>query len=330
MYKTNKKFNRIDWVYAEYANSSEISLTEFINAVNKAYYSNSVNLYTSRYVKDIHQEYLRMFDHLDINNTHEKKYIVDIGGGAGFEFDLIKKSLVEFSHFKFIEPSTDMLNLFMKSIDLKIETNISFHNGHFSEIINEIKKESNKLLIINSALHHVIKIEKMLNDIKSSMIKGDIFILGHEPNNDYSSFMMFLQNFLKTISTNVLLKKFTKLFNDSTNDSNRWDLINMELLEQRYTIKKMQPLLIRRIIDYGVGYKKDWNKLNIPDEFNEGFWNINDISDYLGVDYQIKYYKTYRHFGDSRGNMFLGKMNEIFSQIFTNFGTNFIAVWEKK
>ena len=94
MYKTNKKFNRIDWVYAEYANSSEISLTEFINAVNKAYYSNSVNLYTSRYVKDIHQEYLRMFDHLDINNTHEKKYIVDIGGGAGFEFGWFAQDIV--------------------------------------------------------------------------------------------------------------------------------------------------------------------------------------------------------------------------------------------
>ena len=79
-----------------------------------------------------------------------------------------------------------MLNLFIQDNKLDSDKKISFHNGFFSEIVDEIKEKPNKLLIINSALHHVIWLEEMLDDIKASMRSGDMFILGREPNNNYS------------------------------------------------------------------------------------------------------------------------------------------------
>jgi len=91
----------------------------------------------------------------------------------------------------------------------------------------------------------------------------------------------------------------------------------------------MSPLLIRRIIDYGVGYKKDWETLRVPEEFNEGFWNVEDLSAYLGTEFSLSYFKTYRHLGDSRGNFVLKVINRLLGVVFNRHGTNFIAVWEK-
>ena len=91
----------------------------------------------------------------------------------------------------------------------------------------------------------------------------------------------------------------------------------------------MSPLTIRRIIDYGVGHKKDWKRLNIPQDYNEGFIDVHDISKYLGDKYERKFYVTYRHFGDSNGNIVIESLNNIFKLVLKNHGTNFLSVWKK-
>jgi len=206
---------------------------------------------------------------------------------------------------------------------------LSFHNEHFSEVVDQIRDEPNKLLIINSALHHVIWIEPMLDDIKSSMKDGDLFVLGHEPNNDYSRVFMTLQKVFRAVLTSVLLKKILPQSESSGADKDRWKDINIALLESQHIKREMSPLLIRRIIDYGVGYKKDWKKLNVPEEFDEGFWNTEDLSSYLGPDFSLLYFQTYRHLGDSHGNVVIECMNRILSTVLKRHGTNFIAVWVK-
>ncbi len=329
MYKVGKKLHRIDWVYSEYANTSTTSLSNFIGAVNTAYYSASANLYSSRFVKDIHHEYEKMFASINIKIESDKRFVVDIGGGTGFEYELLKKCAIDFKHFKYIEPSKDMMDVFMKSVDADSDYTLSYHNGHFSEVVDQIREEPNKLLIINSALHHIIWIEPMLDDIKSSMKDGDLFILGHEPNNDYSPVLMTLQKAIRAIFTSVLFKKFFTESKSSVADADRWNSINQDLLENKHITKKMSPLLIRRIIDYGVGYKKDWETLRVPEEFNEGFWNVEDLSAYLGTEFSLSYFKTYRHLGDSRGNFVLKVINRLLGVVFNRHGTNFIAVWEK-
>ena len=257
MYQFNKKLHRIDWIYSKYSNIDTTSLNQFIAAVNDAYYSNSTNMYSSRFIKDIHREYGKMFDCININNKLNKRYIVDIGGGTGFEYYLLKRFSIDFLHFKYIEPSKDMMNAFKRSVDKEAGHKLSIHNGHFSEVVDTIRDEPNKLLIINSALHHMIWLEPMLDDIKSSMKIGDLFILGHEPNNNYPQALMIIQKILRAIFTTVLFRKLSFLSKSKINDTNRWDSINQELLKNNHIRKKMSPLLIRRIIDYGVGYKND-------------------------------------------------------------------------
>jgi len=329
MYKISKTLHRIDWIYSKYGNTDATSLEDFIAAVNNAYYSASANLYSSRFVEDISDEYKKMFTSIKIKSESAKRFIVDIGGGAGFEYELLKKCSIDFRHFKYIEPSKDMMKVFMGSSDVAADHKLSFHNEHFSEVVDQIREEPNKLLIINSALHHVIWIEPMLDDIKSSMKEGDLFVLGHEPNNDYSRVFMTLQKAFRAIFTSVLLKKILPQSKSSGADTDRWKAINLALLKSQHIKREMSPLLIRRIIDYGVGYKKDWKKLNIPEEFNEGFWNTEDLSSYLGPDFSLLYFQTYRHLGDSHGNVVIECMNRILSTVLRRHGTNFIAVWVK-
>ena len=128
MYKVGKKLHRIDWVYSEYANTSTTSLSNFIGAVNTAYYSASANLYSSRFVKDIHHEYEKMFASINIKIESDKRFVVDIGGGTGFEYELLKKCAIDFKHFKYIEPSKDMMDVFMKSVDADSDYTLSYHN----------------------------------------------------------------------------------------------------------------------------------------------------------------------------------------------------------
>ena len=207
MYKISKKLRRIDWIYSEYANISNTTLEEFIRAVNTAYYSNSSSLYSSRFVEDICREYEKMFDSINIKSESGKRFVVDIGGGNGFEYKLLKRCSIDFKHFKYIEPNEDMMNVFMQNVGPDSDDKLSFHNGHFSEIVEEIKEEPNKLLIINSTLHHVIWIEPFLDNIKSSMKERDLFVLGHEPNNDYSLVLYTIQKACRAIFTKALTQK---------------------------------------------------------------------------------------------------------------------------
>jgi len=270
-----------------------------------------------------------MFDHLNLRNELQQRYVVDIGGGTGLEYEIFKSLSVDFKHFKFIEPSKDMMNIFLDRIGEELNTKISIHNGNFSDLVDEVKDEPNKLLILNSTLHHIIFLNRFLDELKSSMRKGDLFLLSHEPNNDYSKTFLFLQKSIKALTTTSLIKKITFLLKSDVNDAERWNLINQNLLADKVLVKEMSPLLIRRIIDYGVGYKRDWEKLAIPEEFDEGFWNIDDLSSYLGEDYKLSYYQTYRHFGDPNGNLLIYIFNRFMQYLLKNHGSNFIAVWKK-
>lgn len=330
MYKLNKKQHRIDWIYSEYANKATTSLSKFIEVVNKAYYESSSNLYASRFVVDIHHEYNKMFSRINLQGKLRERFIVDIGGGTGFEYELINnlKSL-DYTHFRYIEPSEDMMNIFLDGLDKNTDERLSVHNGKFSEVVDELKSEHNKLLIMNSTLHHVIRLESFLDEIKSSMRAGDIFILGHEPNNDYPWFFNLFQQFIRVFVTSAIIKRIQLRFKKSKVNGDRWKMINQKLLKQMHIIKEMKPLLIRRVIDYGVGYKNDWETLGIPKDYDEGFWNVADLSNYLGPNIKLIYFKSYRHLGDSRGNLVIEILNRVLSTLFKRYGTNFIAVWEK-
>lgn len=332
MYKFNNNLKRIDWFYKSHANVKDFSINEFIKHVNDAYYFHSAKLYSYRYVDDIYDAYSSFRDLLETENYKNQYSIINIGAGTGFDFRLLKKLDIQYTSYYFIEPSQDMINEYRNSVSKYDMKNITIKNNHFSELLDELKDKKNKLIFINSVLHHVIYLKNFLDDIKSIMQSDDILVIGHEPNNSYSKPMFLLNIFFRSIFTSALLKKipFIKSFlKKESKNKERWKNINNQLLKENVISKKMSPLTIRRIIDYGVGHKNDWKRLKIPNNYNEGFIDADDISRYLGKDYEKIFYQTYRHLGDSNGNYVITNLNKLFKFLFKNNGTNFVSVWKK-
>ena len=58
--------------------------------------------------------------------------------------------------------------------------------------------------------------------------------------------------------------------------------------------------------------------------------NMEGLPDYVGATFNILYFKTYRHLGDSRGNFVIEVINRLLGVVLKRHGANFIAVWEKR
>ena len=78
------------------------------------------------------------------------------------------------------------------------------------------------------------------------------------------------------------MKSISKFFSKKENihfhnsRDKKYKKIIRSLKENKITIEEIPPLVVRRIIDYQVGYKLDYLKLDIPNEFNEGYWSYKD------------------------------------------------------
>lgn len=325
MYKFGQSLRRIDWIYSQYAETDNVDVREFVKLVNNAYYHNSAETYGSRYVSDIQAQYKKLISELAEESA--SRFIVDIGSGTGFEYDLLMSLGINFSHFMCIEPSEDMLSVFQDRLEGKVPSGVTLYHGHFSDVVEKIKYQKRKLLIINSALHHVIWLEEMLTDIKNSMQRGDLLVIAHEPNNSHPRLLMALQKILKVVFTKALINKV--LYTKTKSSAERWSRINQHLQTENVLAKPMPAIAIRRVIDYGVGYKNDWGGIQVPEDFNEGFWNVSDLSSYFCSEYELVYYSTYRHFGDPNGNVVINSFNKIACFFLKNSGTNFIAAWKR-
>lgn len=328
-FKTDKR--RINWLYKTHCNTNNYSIEEFISLVNKYYYKHSSSLYNSRNIKDIEDQYVKMFNQLDLSNENQLN-IINIGAGQGFDYKQFKKNKINYNKYFFIEPHLDMIKSFTTTAN---DDRLKIINKLYSEsLAKEYSILENKVIIMNSCLHHFTQIHEFLDLIKFSMKKGDLFILCHEPNNTYNkSFLSYLAFTIKFFFTPAFLNKVGVIKNNESEASNRrWKNINNDLIGLGVLNKRVKPLVIRRIIDYGVNTKNDWKKLNIPDSYDEGHWTPKTIIDFFKNQYSVKFFSTYRHFGDANGNFILEFLNDIYSFFFSysNNGSVFNIVLEKK
>ena len=329
MYKFNSQKKRIDWIFEQYSDPVLLTVEDFVERVNVCYYKYSVDLYQDRYVEDIEQQYMVIFNKLNLA-VKPDLVVVDIGGGAGFEFEQFLKKNISYNKYYFIEPDAEMVAKFSDKFDIA-QTRVKVCKGQFTDFAQEIAEEKNKLIIMNSCFHHLIWVGKFLSLIKTSMQKGDIFLICHEPVNNYSKSPLMLFNYLiRFFVTDIVPRKLGVWHSErSKKNRSRWDKINEELLETKVLRKRVSPLIIRRIIDYGANNKGDWKLLNIPKEYDEGYWTPADIRGYLGDGFKSIYFDTYRHFGDGGENRVIQWLNQVFGNFFHNGGSAFCIALKK-
>ena len=207
MYKFYSKTKRADWLFNIKAGSNAFDVKNFINKINHFYYLHSAKLYSKRYTDDIENQYENVIKKLELAKPKQKFSIIDIGGGEGFVLKIFDKLKVNYIKYLLIEPDINMINSIKNNPIFSKNNKIIFLQKEFENSDLKIVNAYKKVFIINSALHHMIWVDESLNNIKSLMSSEDILIIGHEPNNSYSKFFLYIQLFLKSISTTKLLQK---------------------------------------------------------------------------------------------------------------------------
>ena len=322
MYNFLATQKRIDWLYQKYGNHHAVTKDEFIKQVNIAYYKCSASSYKNRFIKDIETQYTNLIKKLDLKKK-DNWLIVDIGAGTGFEYDQISKNGLKYRKYLYIEPDFEMINQF-KTNHKEQNDKLSICQGEFKDYCYHLQSKTDKIIIINSCMHHLIELGDFLGELKHSMNQGDILIICHEPNNTYLRSAFYWLNYsIRSLFTNFLLTKLG-IIKSKTNAKERWDNINKSLTDQEIITQNISPIGIRRIIDYGVNIKGDWASLNVPESHNEGFWTPEDLINYLGKElYETVYFSTYRHFGDSYGNIVLESLNSFSQKVLKRGGSIF-------
>ena len=321
---TNRK-QRIDWFYEQYANVN-ISVEQFIQGVNDVYYSVSASYYSSRYVDDIVVEYTKLIDVLNQHVELSDFQFVSIGGGQGFEYETISNLVKPLKSFTIIEPDKAMYAELLAT-SAAGDVRVHLYNCFFQEIKHKLSISNPKMIIINSVLHHIINLNSFIDDLKDIIHDDDILILSHEPNNSCNLFYYKIGWLLKKFK--VLLNRGISQQRPIAADIDRWNSINKILTEKGISRNTIPAIVIRRIIDYGVGYKRDLEKLSIPKLYNEGFWSFEDIKELLGPKYTNLYHNTYRHFGDPNNDKIVVSLNNFIQTLDKKNGTNFISAWSK-
>ena len=204
-----------------------------------------------------------------------------------------------------------------KNNNLNLDKRVIIINDFYSDKLkNETYRIKNKIILMNSCLHHFVEIDQILNLIKSSMKKGDYFILCHEPHNIYhKSFLSYLTLIIKLFTSNYILTKFGLTNRKQDLNKKRWKKINSDLINKKIIKSILKPIIIRRIIDYGINTKNDWKYLKIPTDYDEGHWQPQTLIDFFGKNFGVEFINSYRHFGDDNGNYFIKKLNLFLDKI---------------
>ncbi len=292
-----------------------------MRSVNRAYYRHAAHVYDERNVRDIAEQYADLCTELDLRGRSDL-VIVNIGGGTGFEYEQLRNNSVGWEKYFFIEPDAEMIRQFQGKH--AAPASVVTLQGTFEETCEQFRDCPNKLIVVNSCLHHIIWVEEFLQTVKQAMQPGDTLLLCHEPNNAYAGSGWLLANYAwRSMTTDFLLRRTGLLNAAGGRQAEQWKAINDDLLADETIRRPLAPLQIRRIIDYWVGSKGDWKGLGVPPDFHEGFWTPDDVQQMLGPEFQRTYFKTYRHLGDAETNRTTGWLNRHLQRAFPTSGSVF-------
>lgn len=329
-YRPDSQDRRIDWFHRTYAAAKIANVDEFAWLVNRSYYKHSAAFYDERYVGDIARQYAMVCQALRLSDQPDL-VVVDIGGGTGFEYDQLVANKVSWARYFFIEPDEQMIAQFRGKHDLQGK-NVTVLQGVLEDHIPQVKGHRNKLILLNSCLHHVIRVEQFLDQVKAMMAPGDYFLICHEPNNPYVWSPLMIASLLwRGVTSDLLLRKL-RLWRTRTarHEQERWSRINQELLAESVIRAPMPPLAIRRVIDYWVGTKGDWRLLRIPDHCNEGYWGPADVARHMGTEFPVVHLRTYRHLSDPGKGSLTDLTNRVFEKLLPRHGSVFCIAFQKQ
>ncbi len=328
---------RIDYLYETFVLDKQVvSIAEFVDLINKCYYKYAADEYLFPW--DLRSYYVDVLDKLEPGFD-----IVDIGAGTGFSYELIRTIGYGYSNYYFVEPSKNMSDK-LQTGDPKLVV----INDYIENCWLELKQSKNKkLFIMNAAMHHIIDLDRFAKELRDAMNVDDVFFIPYEPNNGYHKLLLAslfrVINTLKNPKSIIVglagklhlvgalqnLKRLTRKFLGRGTEIETYYLTKAlnDLVSQNLVSPEFTEQMIYAITDYGVF--DNWSSINIPNEFNEGFYTLDNLSKILGL--QIVYLKTYtfQHPASFKANKWRQLIDQKLRKYFPSSGAFICAAFKK-
>lgn len=308
---------RGEYIKKKFSEDNSISTFTFIEKIKDAYYKYDADVYQSGYLK-----MLRDFFTKEFKNIQNGLDIVDIGAGTGETYSLIEQTKYSFNHYYFIEPFKDMSDKFNREID-----NLTIINEYFENINKPLSNEKGKIFILCGVLRTMESPVKFLKKFREMSNKGDLLILGIEPNNRYFSIHNKLWKFRSSIISVTkkifFLKKYSKKFSSNKKSKSIENAINY-LKKKNIVGNKFKWKHLYAIVNYNNLHS--WRDIDLPNDNNEGFFDIQLIQDMthcklVSINTKGMFYEILDE------NNFIEKLT---ISLFPRHGSYFSAIFERK
>jgi ubiquinone/menaquinone biosynthesis C-methylase UbiE len=324
------KNTRAEYLYNTYCLDKALTPQTFVESVKTAYYKYDAYGYQPDYVKTLKPSFSAF-----LQNLSEGGVIVDIGAGTGASYWLVKNSEYEFSKYYFVEPFQSMIDQFDDKNNSKVViVNDYFESKKCTELVREVKKP--KIFIMCGVLRILDNINEFIDILKQNMQQGDKFFLPVEPNNEYfGKYYKFMLTIMIPYIITVRVYRKVKQLLLKVNKHNKGDQDNVDgmtkvlhnLQKAGVVNDKFTTTMLYAIVNYN-NYLC-WRSIDIPDQYNEGFFTIDQVAERLGCKVTQFNSRTYLY-GVSFGVPILDNYIEnILKKIFPNKGSTFSAVMTK-
>jgi len=273
------------------------------------------------------------FDNFFNSLPDDERGVVDIGAGTGVSYYLVKGTGYNFTKYYYIEPFKKMIDQFEDKNNSKIIIIDDYFESEKS--INLIKGDRDKkIFMMCGAFRTLDNVNKTLDVLSSSMQKGDKLFLPIEPNNEYfGKYYKFIAPYFFSIAVYKKLKKLLLTIIRFKNQDKSKEVIN----DNHPLDKSLQYLRNTGVVNnkftttilYAIVYYNNffcWRSIDIPDQYNEGFFTIDQVAEGLSCEINVLYTRIYLYGLGLTENSWTEK---VLHKIFPNSGSSFTAVLTK-
>jgi len=314
----NKLFSeqrtRGEYLYDNFCLDKSLSVEKFIHDLKTAYYKYDAEVYTTGSMDKLKVNFIDTFNGIELDKDLS---IVDIGAGTGETYDLVKNTQIDFSKYYFIEPFSAMIDEFPEKDNIKIQIICDYFDSQFCTNFLQ-KDDKQKLFIMCGVLRTLHNINDFADVLKENMKKGDKLYMPVEPNNNFFgkyflilSPLIFIQKIISKLSfffISMICRPSKSLISKGPLDKSVEYLKNNGVVNDKFTVDLL----------YAVVYYNNylcWKHINIPDDYNEGFFTLEQFSNRLDCKIEILNTRTYLY-GASFG---LNGVNNFFEKVLSKF-----------
>lgn len=308
---------RANYLYNNYCIDKTLDAQSFIETIKTAYYKYDALVYNIGYSELLKEPFVKVFKQLPRGYN-----IVDIGGGTGETFTLVKNTGYEYKKYFFIEPFKAMSDQFK----YKQNDNVEIINNYFESTKQFEDENVPTIYIVCGVLRTMDQLSFFLENVKLRMKKDDILFLPIEPNNNYFANQY---NLLKPfLFSKRVLNKLKRVWGSlprtkKVRDSNKLMLHPLEqALKYLKDSNKVNNDFTTQML-YAVVYYNNyllWKDINVPEEYNDGFFTIKQVAS--AIDCQIEFFDTWSYFYSL--NFIQGE--KVMHKLFPKSGASFSAV----